>query len=118
MRSLVLTATLLLCACAPGMDRRAYLNTLIGQPESVAVQQLGVPSRAYETSGHKYLAFLEQRQDYLAGGPFLFGGGFYGRGFGYGAVFPSEVINRVCETTLDIANGRVLSWSLRGNACG
>ena len=106
--------------CAPGVDRGAYLTSLVGQPETEVVRQLGVPSRSYETGGHKYIAYTERRTDVYPGGAF-FGGGF---GFGYGGFgafgsgLPAQVVDRVCETTFDIAGSRVLSWSLRGNACG
>ena len=29
----------------------------------------------------------------------------------------SSVVERGCETTFELAGGRVASWSLRGNAC-
>lgn len=118
MRALVLLALLTLGGCAQGPTRAVYLNGLVGLPEADVVRQLGVPARTYETGGHKFLAFVEQRQDYIAGGPFLFGGGFYGGGFGYGTTFPAQVIDRFCETTLDFVGGRMRGWSLRGNACG
>jgi len=52
------------------------------------------------------------------GGPFFASGfGYYGGGFGYSA-FPAEIVQRRCETTLEIVSDRVRSWSLRGNACG
>ena len=125
MRTAALAVALLTAACAQGMDRRAYLNTLIGTPEAEAVRQLGVPSRTYETGGHKFLAYTEQRADYI-GSPIMFGAGFgagfYGPRFGYAGfgptVFGPTVIERVCETTLDITEGRVATWQLRGNACG
>lgn len=121
MRLKPLALCLLLAACAPGIDRRAYLNTLVGQPEIDAVRQLGVPGRTYDTNGHRFLAYIDQRTTYVAGGPFLFGGyygGPFGRpGFGY-AAFPQESVVRACETTLEIVDGRVANWSLRGNGCG
>ena len=67
--------------------------------------------------GHKYLAYAEERSEVIAGGPFVFGGGFYGSRFGYFGGLPTEVIRRGCETTFDVADGRVLTWALRGNAC-
>lgn len=118
MRTPAILLALLLGACTPGLDRRAYLNTLIGQTETEAVHQLGVPTRSFESGGHRFLAFLEEREDYLAGGPFFFGAGIYGPRYGYGAIFPTQVRDRSCETTLDVVSGRVVTWSLRGNACG
>lgn len=117
-RSVILFLVLLLSACAQGPSRAAYLNGLIGLSEADVVRQMGVPSRTFDTEGHKFLAYVEQRQDYVGGGPFFYGGGFFGGGFGYGATFPAQVIDRVCETTVDFVGGRMRGWSLRGNACG
>ncbi len=125
----ILLPLLLLGACATGPDRATVLNSLVGQPETEAVRVLGVPSRSYDTAGHRFLAFTEQRSQVIdGGGPFLVGGGgFYGGGFGVGpgfgpgfgfASFPTEIVPRICETTLDVSGGRVQSWALRGNACG
>ena len=114
-----LAALLLVSACAPAFDRGAYLNRFVGAPESTVVQQFGVPTRTFQTGGHTYLAYDEHRSSYVPGTTSLFfGSGFYGPGFGYGFGFPSEVIPRVCETTFDIVQDRVVTWSLRGNACG
>ena len=132
MRTTALIPLLLLAACATGPDRTMVLNSLVGQSETEAVRTLGVPSRSYETAGRKFLAYREERAQILDGGGGFFGGGFYGGGFGYGtgfgsafgpsfgygAAFPAEVIPRVCETTLEVAGGRVTGWSLRGNSCG
>ena len=121
---MLIAAPVLLGACVSGPDRGQVLNSLIGQPETTAVQVLGVPSRTYEAEGHKFLAYTEQRSQVIDRGPFLFGGfgGFgygpgFGPGFGYGGFFPSEVVVRGCETTLDVVGGVVRTWALRGNAC-
>ena len=121
----LLAGLALLTACAPGVDRRAYLATFVGQPETEVVRQLGVPSRTFDSGGHKFLAYLEQRgATAISGGPFLFGGYGYGYGFGprfgygYGGAFPTYVTERTCETTFEVAGDRVVSWALRGNSCG
>ena len=127
MRYALVAAGLLLGACTTGADRAAYLNTLVGQPEGELVRQLGVPNRVYEADGHKFLAYVERQPSFVTGGSLFLGGGYgygYGRGYGYGSgfgydpFFPAEVIPRQCETTFDVGGGRVLSWALRGNACG
>ena len=106
-----------LSGCAPPFDRPAFLATLVGQPEAELVRRLGVPSRTYETGGRKFLAYSEQRSDLIGGGAFFGGFGYFGPGYdGYGG-FPSEIIERSCETTFEVGDGRVLAWSLRGNAC-
>jgi hypothetical protein len=120
MRTLLLGLMLLLAACVPRVDRRLFLDTLVGQPETEVIRQRGVPIRTYESGGHKFIAYLDQRSTILYGGPMFgggfYGGGFYGGGFGYDA-FPTEVVRRSCETTFEIANGRVQTYALRGNDC-
>ena len=114
-------AAMLLClaaaACGTGPDRRVVLSALVGQPETEVVRQLGVPSRSYETGGRKFIAYDERRTDLIPAAPFIGGFGYLGYGYG-GFAFPPQVIDRGCETTLEVAGGRVVSWSLRGNACG
>jgi hypothetical protein len=122
MRKIVLIAlALALSACAvnPGVQRRAFLASLIGQPEAAAVHALGVPARTYQTGGIKFLAYDERRAAVIPGGPFFGGYGYFGAGLGsYYNAFPPEVIERNCETTLEVAGGIVQSWSLRGTLCG
>ncbi len=121
-RFLTLLAVLGITACSYGVDRRAYLATLVGQPETELIRQLGVPSRTYEAGGRKFVAYTERRTTVYQGGPFFggFGGGFgyLGAGYGYYGAFPSQVLERGCETTFELGEGRVLTWSLRGNSCG
>lgn len=118
----LLLLTAVLAGCAPPFDRPAFLTTFVGQPEADVVRRLGVPSRTYEADGRKFLAYSERRSELIGGGPFFggfgtFGSGYGGSGFGYSAAFPTEIIERDCETTFEIGGGRVLAWSLRGNAC-
>ena len=117
-----------LAGCAAPVDRSPFLNSLVGQPETDLVRRLGVPTRTYETSGHRFLAYQE-RQTSIVGTGVGFGdfgglgyGGYGGFGYGgfggFGTTFSnSRIVERVCETTFDVAGGRVVTWSLRGNAC-
>lgn len=116
---LLFTLATALAGCAPAFNRPAFLATFVGQPETELVRRLGVPSRTYETDGRKFLAYSERRSDVIGGGPFFGGFGYFGGGLGlgYDAAFPAEIIERACETTFEVGNGRVLTWSLRGNAC-
>lgn len=111
----VVGVALALAGCAQGLSRQAVLSGLVGLPEADAVRVLGVPTRTYETGGRKFLAFTEQRLDLAPAPPLFYGGWPYG-GYGFGYA-PPQAIQRVCETTLEVVDGRVTSWSLRGNAC-
>ena len=116
-RMLPLLLMAALAGCAPAFNRPAFLATFVGQPEAELVRRLGVPSRTYETGGRKFLAYSERRSEVIEGGPFFGGFGYYGSGFGGFGAFPTEVIERDCETTFEVGDGRVLGWTLRGNAC-
>lgn len=112
-----LLLSLAVAGCVQGVPRQVYLNSLVGQSETELVRQLGVPSRTYETGGRTFIAYTEQRTDVVPTPGFFGGGfGFWGDGYGYGGFVP-EIYQRTCETTFEIGGGRVLSWSLRGNAC-
>ncbi len=95
--------------------RQAQLNQLVGKPEVVLIQAMGVPTRTYEAGGVKFLAYDEQRLEILPGSPFYYGSGPY-PGF-YGG-FPPQAITLVCNTTFSVVNGAVSGVVLRGNACG
>jgi hypothetical protein len=95
-------------------ERQAYLSRFIGQPESVLVQQMGVPARSFETGGVRYLAYDEHRIDIVPSVPTF---APYYMGW-YGAGFPPQVIEWKCETTFEVTGGTVKSFTLRGNACG
>jgi hypothetical protein len=77
-----------------------------------------VPSRTYETGGHKFLAYRRSKLESTPGdfGPWGWGGGYWGRWGGWGG-FPPEIVQRDCETTFDLLNGVVQSWNFRGNDC-
>jgi hypothetical protein len=109
----------LLAGCASTPDRRAQLDPLVGQSETDAVRALGVPDRSFEANGHKFLAFVDRRVDSYGGiGVFAGYGRVPGSSFGrMGFDAPSEIMQRVCETTLELVDGRVSGYVLRGNAC-
>ena len=116
MRRVVLLALAAVVAgCANQLAaRQAYLSRFVGQPEGAVVQQLGVPTRSYETGGVKYLAYNEHKTQIIPASPFY---GPYFPGW-YGAGFPPQVVELRCETTFEVAAGTVKAFTLRGNACG
>ena len=94
--------------------RQAYLNQFIGKPEAAVVQAMGVPTRSFETAGVTYLAYTEQHIDFVPGTPTF---APYYMGW-YGGGFPPQVVQWTCETTFAVADGKIASFTLRGNACG
>jgi hypothetical protein len=120
-RAVLFLAIGLLAGCVDQLAaRQARLSQFVGQPEPVLVQQMGVPNRTYETGGVKYLAYVEHRVDLVPGfssyNPLFPGWGFYPGWDGGG--LPTQVIELRCETTFQVADGTVKSFTLRGNACG
>lgn len=105
----------LLAGCTDQLAaRRAFLSRFIGQSDTTLVQQIGVPTRTYETGGAKFLAYDEHRVEIVPTVPTYapFYMGWYGGGF------PPQVIDWQCETTFEVRDGTVRSFTLRGNACG
>jgi hypothetical protein len=94
----------------PLATRMAAMNRFVGQPEQVLIQLMGVPTRRYEAAGLKYLAYDERRVEILPGvggiGPWYAGG------------IPPQLVERWCETTFQVSDATVRSFTLRGNACG
>ncbi len=92
----------LLTGCVMRPDRRAVLNPLIGHPEADAVRVLGVPNRSLDTDGRRFLAYVDS----------------WGAPYGaYGYDTSPDFYVWTCETTLEIVQGKVASYVLRGNAC-
>jgi hypothetical protein len=87
----------------------------VGQSEADLVRQLGVPSRSYDVDGQRFLAYTERRLDVTPG---FYPGPWWGPWgpWGYPLV-PQQVVEYGCETTFDIAAGKVQSFTIRGNDC-
>ena len=114
-RAVLLVLAGLVAGCVDQLAaREAYLSRFVGQPESAVVQQMGVPSRSFDTGGVRYLAYNEHRINLIptfpSYGPFFTGW--------YGGGFPSQVVELQCETTFEVSDGTVKAFTLRGNACG
>jgi hypothetical protein len=120
-KTVILAGGLALAGCAyPNPQHVAQVSALVGKSETDLVHALGVPSRTYETGGHKFLAYSRSKIESTPGdfGPWGWGGGYWGRGWGgWGGGFPPEIVQRDCETTFDLLNGVVQSWNFRGNDC-
>jgi hypothetical protein len=111
-----------LAGCVTGPNLAERMSQLVGQPEEVVIQRLGVPNRTMVMKGVTYLAYVRHSTEYVPGsfgyGTFIgpFGGPFFGSYYGGG--FPPETIHDRCETTFAISGGIVRSFALHGNDCG
>ena len=115
-------ATLLLCVAACGnrlAERQAALAPLVGGSETDLVRALGVPTRSFDSVGHRFLAFVDTRAAVIPGtyGPPPWGYWGPGSAWALGAS-PPQVIESVCETTFEIVDTKVVGFSLRGSGCG
>ncbi len=120
MRYAILAMVVLLAGCANRLaEREALAGQFIGQTEAALVQQAGVPARAVEAGGRRFVVYEERRVDFVPG-PYGYRGpvGPYGafRPFGGGGFGP-QAVELVCETSFEIVGGKVAAFSLRGNAC-
>lgn len=115
MKRAALIVLLLLGACDPyALQRReAALSAYVGMSESDLVRGFGVPTRTFETGGRRFLAY-DQGSVNIVPGPYPWHPWW---GWGYGGAFPPQVVQTFCETTFEVANGKVVGFSLRGNAC-
>ena len=119
--ALALLSLAVLSACAVGPTISERLSTYVGRSELDLVSALGVPTRSYETGGQKFLAYEEQRTVALpsayptgfVGGPF--GRGFYGGGY---AAYGTSYAPVQCDVTFALREGRVASFTYRGQGCG
>jgi hypothetical protein len=122
------TALLLaLAGCATGPSLATRLQAYVGQPETVLVQGLGVPSRTITTGGITFLAYDWQSSAVIPGDPGFVAWGWGGFGFGppglgpWGGGFyaPPAVVTTGCEATFQLSPAAtVTAFTLRGNACG
>lgn len=130
--SLVLLASVGGCAFQTEQQINAELARHIGEPETDLVRDMGVPTRSYQSGGHRFLAYYkgEQQIDSFNGG---FGGpggggfgyGGYGGGFGYGGwggwgfggFSQGTIYPYGCDTTFEVADSRVIGFKRHGNAC-
>ncbi len=114
MRGWVVAGLVLLAGCETGVSRQVVLQSLVGRPEADAMRTLGAPDRTFQANGRTFLAYDEERLSYAPVPPVYSPLG----PFGYGYFGPATVpMVRACATTLEVASGRVVSWTLRGNAC-
>ena len=117
MRTMIVLALLLAgCVQTARVDREAMLARFVGQTEEVLVREMGVPARVLETGGRKFFAYVEKRSDFYQPPPLFIG---YGRGpFGGMPHFQAgETIERVCEMTFELAEGKVVGARTRGDLC-
>ena len=129
---------LVLAGCAvPSPAQRRLLDSMVGKPPVDVVRAFGVPTRTYSTDGHTFLAYIDHESGYTPGTPGWGwggygwdggwggggwgGGGWGGYGLGYGGGFgggiPPSYYSTTCQTTFEVSDDKVASWTIRGDGC-
>ncbi len=113
---LVSLALLVLAGCA-GPSLRSRMAAYIGADEQTLVQQLGVPDKQITVNGIQYFAYNQQRQ--VIAGTYGYYGPYWGPGPMYGGGFYpwNGVMVYACETTFMLRDGRVFTFTMRGDGC-
>ncbi|HQT46599.1 MAG: hypothetical protein B7X08_04120 [Acidocella sp. 20-63-7] len=116
--SWVLASLFALAGCAIGPSLQSRMAAYIGASTEQLVKGLGVPDKQVNINGEKYFAY---DRSYTQVEPPM--GGFYGPFYGpyagpvFGPAFPATVDVYGCETTFLLKDGKVVSFTLRGNDC-
>ena len=117
----LIVAGVVASACSAQIpDRNDHLAELVGQPATLVVRIMGAPDYSFDAGGHRFLSYVDRSRDSFAGYDMFNGYGRYGR-LGYRRLgFEAEpgLYERGCETTIEIADGRMAGYRLRGRACG
>ncbi len=110
-----------LASCVQVPDRRSQLDKLVGQPETLARQVMGPPTDVSLSGDRVYLSYVDQGNIERFGGYDMFGGyGRYGtigyRKLGFEGRYTDYLLR--CETTLEVQQGVVVTYALKGDHCG
>ncbi len=114
--------TSMLTGCATGPNLESQLAAYIGAPEATLVQKLGVPEKEITVNNFTYLAYEIRHQTQLQPTGYLWGGPYWG---GWGPypytiaqpLTPQTIQVSSCEVTFVLGDGKVKSFTLRGNDC-
>ena len=98
-----LGGALLLQGCATRSGFEARMGQYVGRSEADLVAALGVPVRTFQVGNRSFVQY-ERRFVTADSGP----------GWGWGGV---SVQTWDCATTFEIVDGRVASFTSRGNDC-
>ncbi|MDC3409927.1 hypothetical protein OAY88_01180 [Alphaproteobacteria bacterium] len=95
------------------------LSSWIGYTEEDLVASWGIPQRVYELKGKRYLTWVNTGQMTLPGTQptyqtSIIGG--YATTTAIGGTAPMNIMLN-CERTFVIENGRIQTWSWKGNNC-
>ncbi|MEO6699324.1 MAG: hypothetical protein ABIR53_06520 [Paraperlucidibaca sp.] len=122
-RLLLLVISLaLLSACTTRERYEARINTYVGKPISVVMDDWGYPSGSFDAPNGNTVYTWDKQSSYTSApsvqtgvftGTGSGGGGFF-TGFGFG----SNTVTRRCQTYFEVDKQKViLRWRTQGNDC-
>lgn len=85
----------------------ARMEQFIGKPEVDVVQQLGVPTRATEAGGLRFIEYKRRRTIVTPGN----------WGWRWGPAMAGDVDTRICRVTFTLRNDKVERFDRRGDDC-
>ena len=115
----VLLLSLVLAGCATEGKYQTVLNSWMGSDELDLIRSWGPPQQAYETDGHKFLVYSNDRNVVVPGTAPTYQTSFIGNTAytnSYGGT-PAMNVNLSCTTTFEVVEGKIFNWSYRGNDC-
>jgi len=109
----------IIAGCATTSNYNIVLDAFVGATEVELVQSWGVPTQTYESNGHRFLLYSDQRSLYIPGTSPTYTTQFIGNTAYTNVVggTPASYVTLTCATTFEIVSGRVVSWSWEGNDC-
>lgn len=117
---LVMIAALWLSACATREAYEARIETYVGKPISVVMDDWGYPTGSFEAPNGNTVYTWDKQSSYSRAPSVQTGiftgtssGGFF-TGFGFG----SDTVTRRCQTYFEVdKTNTILRWRTQGNDC-
>jgi hypothetical protein len=115
----LLVMSLIIPSCATTAGYKKVVSSWVGHSEIELIRSWGAPQQAYESGRTKFLVYSSSRNVYLPGSAptyttTVIGNTAYTNASGG---TPDQNLNFSCQTTFEVSNGEIVSWSFRGNDC-
>jgi hypothetical protein len=115
----IVALAIVLSGCATTDGYKQVVNSWVGSPEINLIRSWGPPQQSYQSGDSKFLVYHSARNVYLPGTPPTYSTTVIGNTAytnSYGGT-PAQNLNYRCQTTFEVRNGVIASWSFKGNDC-
>lgn len=117
-RLLAILVAVVLAGCQTTDNYEFYLDSWVGRTETDVIRVWGVPTQAFDSGGHRFLQYGSRANVTMPGAPATSTTTFIGNQAFTTTTGGSPInITLTCTTTFDLVDGRVVSWTYRGNNC-